>query len=177
MCNNMLAVRSCGGQKATATEDNREPPHPPLSSHSADALRPPHSPVLHAGVAPDGLLHVGMALRHMPGPGTLPSLDRTLRDVVAVTSLSAASSATSSCTPAASSDSPAAPPGRWSGAGATNSVLAATLEVVLGAGERHLHPDPGLSLRVTQIQASGGGGGYDWGLLLPNTASQVVPLW
>lgn len=131
------------------TESCGPPPLPspplPLSTEAAA----PHSPVLHAGVAPDGLLHVSMALGYLAGPGPLPGLDRTLRDVVAVTSLSAASASTtsSSCTPTTSSSSPdsaAASTGRWSGAEATKAVLAATLEVVLSAGERHLHPDPGV---------------------------------
>lgn len=107
-------------------------------------------------MAPDGLLHVGMALRGLTGPGPLPGLDRALGHVVAITPLSApSSSATSSSSAAATSStaaaassaaspySPTAPSRRWSGAKATKSVLTATLEVVLGAGERHLHPDPG----------------------------------
>lgn len=73
MGNNVLAVRWCRGQKATVTQGNREPSTPT----PREALAP-HSPVLHAGVAPDGLLHVGMALRYLPGPGPLPGLDRTL---------------------------------------------------------------------------------------------------
>lgn len=191
MCNNLLAVRSCGGQKAVA-EGNWEPwPPPLLLSTEAPA---PHSPVLHAGVAPDGLLHVSMALRYLAGPGPLPGLDRTLRDVVAVISLSAASSSTSttsstssssSCTPT-TSNSAAASTGRWSGAEATKAVLAATLEVVLSAGERHLHPDPGvrcLSLWETKIQAVEGRLEV-WPsntvcklLVLLNTVSWVVLLW
>lgn len=73
MGNNVLAVSWCRGQKATVTEGNREPSTPTPSEAPA-----PHSPVLHAGVAPDGLLHVGMALCYLPGPGPLPGLDRTL---------------------------------------------------------------------------------------------------
>lgn len=116
------------------------------------ALAASYSPVLHAGVAPDSLLHVGVALRHLAGPGPIPGLNRALGDIVAVASLPAASSTSSPAAAAASSSSPSstsssssfsatasytstAAPRRRSGAKATKSVLAATLEVVLSAGE------------------------------------------
>lgn len=105
-----------------------------------------NSPVLHAGVAPDGLLHVGVALWRLAGPGPLPGLNRALGDIVSVASLPATSSTSSpaASTPSAASSassfsaapySSAAAPRRRGGAKATKSVLAATLEVVLGAGE------------------------------------------
>lgn len=130
----------------------------------------PYPPVLHAGVAPNGLLHVGMALRGLTGPGPLPGLDWALGDVVAIASLSTAASTTtssSSSTPttaATSSTSPysstASSRGRGS-AKATKSVLAATLEVVLSAGERHLHPDPGFRCHLfwERHRVGDGGGG------------------
>lgn len=99
-------------------------------------------------MAPDGLLHVGVALWRLAGP--VPGLNRALEDIVAVASLPAASStsstaaATSSSPSATSSSSPfsatapyssTAAPRRRGGAKATQSVLTATLEVVLSAGE------------------------------------------
>lgn len=127
-----------------------------------------YSPVLHAGVAPNGLLHVGVALRCLAGPGPVPGLNRALGDIVAVASLPAASStaAASSSSPSATSSSPslsaAAPnsstaaPRRRGGAKATQSVLTATLEVVLSAGERHLHPDPSVLSRPDRKRPAGG---------------------
>lgn len=58
------------GQRAKVIKVKWEqcPPHPAV-------LLLLYSPVLHAGVAPDGLLHVGMALRGLAGPGPLPGLD------------------------------------------------------------------------------------------------------
>lgn len=135
---------------------------PPLEAPS------PYSPVLHTGVAPDGLLHVSMALWGLAGPGPLPGLDGALGGVVAVTPLStasssAASAASSSTTAAASTATtspytPTASSGRWSGAEAAESVLAATLEVVLGAGEGHLHPDPGFPVSLILREGWGAGG-------------------
>ncbi|KAA8587021.1 hypothetical protein FQN60_000857 [Etheostoma spectabile] len=113
------------------------------SGHSSS----PYSPVLHAAVAPDGLLHVGMALRSRTGPGPLPGL--SLRRVVAIAPLSTTTTTTTSSSATTTSSSITAPSSstassrRWSGAKATETVLTATLEVVLSAGERHLHPDPG----------------------------------
>lgn len=132
----------------------------------------PYSPVLHTGVAPDGLLHVGMALRSLAGPGTLPGLDRALGHVVAITPLSAASStsstttsattttsSTSAATATATPYSSTASSRRRGGAKATKPVLAATLEVVLGAGEGHLHPDPGFRcLLYLRVEGTGQGG-------------------
>lgn len=88
------------------------------------------SPVLHVAVSPDGLLHVGVALRGKPGPRLL-GLGCALGSVVPVAPL-AAPHAASTSTPAAT----AAATARWRcGAEATQSVLAAAFEVVLGTGE------------------------------------------
>lgn len=130
-----------------------------MGSHPHHCEAPaPYSPVLHAGVAPDCLLHVGMALRGLARPGTLSGLDWTLGDVVTITSLSTTSSASTTTAAASSSTSSSsttttssstssysttASSRRWSSAKATKSVLTATLEVVLSAGKGHLHPDPG----------------------------------
>lgn len=115
----------------------------------------PYSPVLHVGVAPNGLLHVGMSMWSLAGPGALPILHRALGGVVTVspmsntttTSSSAATSswsttaASTSSSTTATSTSSTASSRRWGGAKATESVLAATLQVVLSACEGDLHPD------------------------------------
>lgn len=86
------------------------------------------SPVLHAAVSPDGLLHVGVALRD--GPGPRQDLRCALGGVVPVAPLAASTSA------AATSTATAAATARWwCGTEATQPVLAAALEVVLCTGE------------------------------------------
>lgn len=85
------------------------------------------SPVFHAAVSADGLLHVGVALRNKPGPRHLPDLGlgSALRVVVPVVSLAAPPSPS---TPTATT--------WWRGvAEATQPVLTAALKVVFGTGE------------------------------------------
>ncbi len=91
---------------------------------------PPVSPVFHATVSSNSLLHVGVALRQGSGPCHVPCFDRALRGVVAISPLSAPSFSSAVAAPWWRGSSQPAQP-----------VLAAALQIVLGTSEWDLHPD------------------------------------